>query len=99
MKSAGGWSAYANSIGNTDEELHKFLKRVDAGKADISDIGNHMQKAGSATAKFGATLKTVAANVGIMLAITAAIKVATWAWDKFNTTVGEAQSDLEETEN
>jgi hypothetical protein len=58
-----------------------------------------MQKAGSATAKFGATLKTVAANIGIMLLISAAVKIATAIWDKFNTTVGEAQSDLEETKN
>lgn len=47
---------------------------------------------------FATKLKSVAANIGIMLAITAAIKIASAAWDKFDTTVGEAQEDLDETQ-
>ena len=48
---------------------------------------------------FATKLKSVAANIGIMLAITAAVKIASAAWDKFDTTVSEAQEDLDETQN
>lgn len=57
-----------------------------------------MQSATKSTGMFATKLKSVAANIGIMLAITAAIKIASAAWDKFDTTVGEAQEDLDETQ-
>lgn len=81
-----------------DESLKGFLKTWD-GTGDIAEKYNaYMKEASSATSAFGATLKTVAVNVGIMLAINGAIKLAQYAWDKFNTTVEESQSTLSETQ-
>ena len=56
-----------------------------------------MQSATTATSAFSATLKTVAANIGIMLAINVAIQLVAKAWDKLNVTVEESQEKLQET--
>lgn len=55
--------------------------------------------ASSSTAKFATTLKSVAANIGIMLAINAVIKLATYSWDKANTTVSEVKERIDELSN
>lgn len=51
-----------------------------------------MKKASSATAKLGATLKSVAANIGIMLAVTAAVKIL----DALTVTVEEQQQKVDD---
>ena len=49
-----------------DDKLKNFLKDWNK-TGDVSEAyQQYVQKAGSATAKFGATLKTVAANVGVV---------------------------------
>ncbi len=94
-KTTSSWVDYAKSIGNTDTELIKFLTDVDNNKRKISDIDDYMQAASTATSKFAATLKTVATNTAIMIAISAVIKTITWAWDELTTTVAEAKEEYD----
>lgn len=42
------------------------------------------------------TLKSVAANIGVMIAFTVAIKAIEYAWDKANTTVEEVQGKIDD---
>lgn len=83
VKQSGSWVNYAKSIGNTDKELLKFLSDVDSEKCDISDIDNYMNQASSSTAKFGATLKTVATNMAIAFAISKGIELIVIAIDNW----------------
>ena len=62
----------------------------------MSDFDSVCNKASSATSKFAATLKTVAANMAIMLAIDLVIKGVAKAWDTLNVTVEEQQQRVDE---
>ena len=66
---ANGWVTYAKSINNTDKELINFLTDVDVGKRSIKDIDTHITSATFTTSKFGSALKSVAANMAIMFAV------------------------------
>lgn len=83
-KLSNGWVAYANSINNTDAELHRFLVGVDEGRYKIDDIDKYMQKAGKSTSKFGLALKNVAANVGISILVSLAMKGISLLINKIN---------------
>lgn len=98
IKNCEDFDALATSVGYTDDNFVKFLKDTNYSEKTLENYQQYMQKANSATSAFSATLKSVAANMAIMLAINVAIKAVTWVWDKFNTTVAEAQSDLDETQ-
>lgn len=56
----------------------------------------HISKASSANAKFASTFKTIAANIGIMLAVNVAIKAAAKLWDILNVTVEEQEQKINE---
>ena len=84
-----GWVKYAESINITDEELLKFLGDVDSGKRHMKDIDNYMSVASSSASKFALTLKNIALNAGIMIAVTLGIKAISFVWDKLNNTVEE----------
>lgn len=86
---------YAKKIGNTDKTLISFLSDVDSGKRNIKDIDSYMQQASSSTTAFASTLKSVAANMGIMLAVNAGIKILTTIWDELNVTAIEVQDNID----
>lgn len=70
-----------------DTYFRTFLETWD-GTGDIAEEYNrYMQSSSSATSAFSATLKSVAANIGIMLAINAAIKIVSTVWDTINVTL------------
>lgn len=92
-----GWAEFAKSIGYTDQTLLDFLGNVDSGKQKIKDIDSYMQNSTKSTAAFGAALKNIAANIGIMLAISLVIKGISEAWDAANVTVSEVQNSIDET--
>lgn len=101
MESAGASRGMqVNSLIKQYKDLDKSV--LDAGKSflegniQLDEFTKTANKASSSTAKFSATLKSVAANIGIMLAVTAAIKLIQYAWDKANTTVEEVQSKIEQ---
>lgn len=80
----------------SDENLKKFLKTWD-GTGDIAkEYNKYLEQASSSTSKFSASLKNVAANMGIMLAITVALKLLGAAWDHFDVTVEESQAKVDD---
>ena len=83
-------------MGYTDKELLNFLSDVDSGNRKIKDIDNYMQSASSSASKFTASLKSVAANMAIMLAVNVAIKAASKLWDTLNITVEEQEEKISE---
>jgi predicted RNase H-like nuclease (RuvC/YqgF family) len=89
-----GWVAYAQSIGNTDKELLKFLSDVDNNKRQISDIDTYIQSATQSTSQFATSLKNIAVNAGSILLINLAIQAGMLAWDHLNVTVEEQESKV-----
>lgn len=83
------------SIGYTNEEFFKFAKQADLSGDVLEQYKVYMQSASTATSKFAATLKSVAANIGIMLAINGAIRIASAVWDAWNVTVEESQEKID----
>ena len=71
-----------------------FLKTWD-GAGDIAkQYQQYLSNASSANAKFTASLKSVAANMTIMLAINIAIKGLAKLWDFVNETVEEQEQKI-----
>ena len=98
IKNCEDFDALAKAVGYTDDNFVKFLKDTNYSEKTLENYQQYVQKSNSATSAFSATLKSVAANMAIMLAINAVIKAVAWAWDEFNTTVAETKSDLDETQ-
>lgn len=82
-------------IGYTNEEFFKFAKQADTSGDILQQYKDYIGKASSSTAKFAATLKSIGANIAIMLAINLAIKAATELWDYYNVTVAEVQEEID----
>ena len=78
-------------IGYTDEQFFKFAKQADMSGDLLNQYEEYMKKAGKATSVFGSTLKSIGANLGIMLAITLAVQALSAAWDHLNVTMEEQQ--------
>lgn len=68
-------------VGYTDEQFFKFAKQADMSGDLLKQYEDYMKKAAKATSAFGTTLKSIGANLGIMLAITVAMQVAMAAID------------------
>lgn len=79
----------AEGIGDVDNSVLKSAKSFQDGKIGINEFRDSALNATTATAKFGAVLKSIGANLVIMLAISAAIKGITWVADKLITTPEE----------
>lgn len=62
----------------------------------MKDFDASIKSSISSNAKFAASLKSIAANMGIMLAVNVAIKLLASAWDKINVTVEEQQQKIDE---
>lgn len=90
------WLEWAKSFDVTDKAAIQFFTEVDNGKRKIKDIDDYIKKAEESSTAFGAALKNVAANIGIMLAITVVLKLLGAAWDYFNVTVEESQAKVDE---
>ncbi|MEY8525151.1 hypothetical protein AALA90_19315, partial [Lachnospiraceae bacterium 38-10] len=83
-------------IGYTNEEFFKFAKQADLSGDVVQQYKDYMNQASSANTKFTASLKSVAANMAIMLAVNVAIKVASKLWDTLNITVEEQEEKISE---
>lgn len=90
------WLEWAKSFDITDKYAVQFFEDVDNGKRDISDIDDYLKDAGDSANDFGKKLKSVATNIGIMLAVTLAVKAATAVWDYYNVTVEETKEKIDE---
>lgn len=79
-----------------DENLKNFLKTWDQTGNIAESYQQYLSKANSANAKFAASLKSIAANMAIMLAVNVAIKAAEKLWDTLNVTVEEQGTKISE---
>ncbi len=88
-----GWNidSIAKELTNVDKTIIKIAKSVQEGTATIEDLDNALASCSVQTSSFVPTLKNVAANMGIMLAASLAIKGIAYLWDKANVTLEEQQ--------
>lgn len=70
------------AVGYTDEQFFKFAKQADLSGDLLQQYKDYISSASTATSKFGAALKSAAANIGIMLAINAGIQLLAWGYDQ-----------------
>lgn len=94
------WDLFAQKLGVADKNFVDFLnnakygeKTLDNYKLYLKDIGKEATGMGAA---FAASLKSMAANIGIMLAITLAIKGAMWIFDQLYTSFEEQQEIVDD---
>ena len=76
-------------MAGVDTQFKKFLSTVDTSKDIMSQYQTYLETTGSTLSKLGTTLKNVAANMGIMLAVSLAVKTGIAIWDKLNVTLEE----------
>lgn len=87
-----------NAIGYATDDFYKFAKSADLSGDVMQQYKKHINPLPSAIGKITTSLKALATSAAIMFALSAVIKVVSAAWDKFNTTVVEAEEDLKETQ-
>lgn len=84
-----------NKIGYTNEKFFQFAKQANLSGDVVQQYKNYMNQTSSASAEFSAKLKSIAANIGIMIAINFAVKAIQTAWDAWNETVEESQAKVD----
>lgn len=67
-------SAIVDLFDDVDESVIEAAKSLKDGKISIEEFKSSALNATSSNAKFAASLKSIAANVGIMLAVNLAVK-------------------------
>lgn len=82
---------FANGLKINNKEFLSFLNNTEYSEKSLVNYQKHLQSATTATTKFAATLKTVAANMAIMLAVTAGIKGIAWVIDQVVVTTAELE--------
>lgn len=94
------WDLFTQKLGVADKNFVGFLnnakygeKTLDNYKLYLKDIGKEATGMGTA---FAASLKSMAANMGIMLAVTLVIKGAMWVFDKLYTSFEEQQEIVDD---
>lgn len=85
------WDEVAKTLKITDENFVNFLKDVEYSEKTLVNYEVYMKKNAKATSVFGTTLKSIGANLGIMLAITVAVQTLSAAFDYLNVTLEEQQ--------
>ena len=86
---------FAKGMNLNNDEFLAFLQNTEYSEKTLDNYQKYMQKSASATSKFGAALKSIGANIAIMLAINLAIKAVSIVWDEFNDTVAESQEKID----
>lgn len=93
----------ATHFGDVDDSVLNAAKSLQRGEISLDTFNETMNNSSTATSAFGATLKTVAANMAIMIAVTAAIKGVAWVIDEIVVTTAEleeaAKSSADELKN
>lgn len=86
----------AKKIGVTNTEIIQAGKDFQDGSIGVNKFKDTTKAATTATNAFGGALKSIAANMVIMLAINLVIKGVSAAWDALNVTVTEQQDKVDE---
>lgn len=69
-------------VGYTNEEFFNFAKQADLTGDVVQQYKDYINSTTTSTSKFASTLKSAAANMAIMLAINAGIKLIAWTYDQ-----------------
>lgn len=88
-KASASAKEYAISTNGVAGSTDAFVAKQKAAQAQLKATANDSKK-------LVTTLKSVAANIGVMIAFTVAIKAIEYAWDKANTTVEEVQGKIDD---
>lgn len=88
-KASASAKEYAISTNGVAGSTDAFVAKQKAAQAQLKATANDSKK-------MITTLKSVAANIGVMIAFTVAIKAIEYAWDKANTTVEEVQGKIDD---
>ena len=83
-------------IGYTDQKFFEFAKQADLSGDLLQQYTDYMRLGTSAAKKFGAAIKSIGANMAIMLAINAAITIAYKVWDHFAHAAENAKEEMDE---
>lgn len=86
----------ADKFENVGKSAIEAAEKLKSGKITMEEFKAATSSASSSASAFANTLKTVAANMAIMIVVNAAIKVASAIWDELNVTVAEQQQKIEE---
>ena len=88
-KASASAKEYAISTNGVAGSTNAFVAKQKAAQTQLKATANDSKK-------LITTLKSVAANIGVMIAFTVAIKAIEYAWDKANTTVEEVQGKIDD---
>lgn len=83
-------------IGYTDQKFFEFAKQADRSGDLLQQYTDYMRLGTSAAKKFGAAIKSIGANMAIMLAINTAITIAYKVWDHFAHAAENAKEEMDE---
>lgn len=83
-------------IGYTDQKFFNFAKQADRSGDLLQQYTDYMRLGTSAAKKFGAAIKSIGANMAIMLAINVAITIAYKVWDHFAHAAENAKEEMDE---
>lgn len=85
------WDLFAEKLNVADKNFVNFLNDAKYGEKTLDNYKLYLKDIGEQTGKWSASLKSLAANLGIMLAITVAVKALSAAFDYLNVTFEEQQ--------
>lgn len=83
-------------IGYTDQKFFNFAKQADRSGDLLQQYTDYMRLGTSAAKKFGAAIKSIGANMAIMLAINLVATFAYKAWDNFAHAAENAKEEMDE---
>lgn len=83
-------------IGYTDQKFFEFAKQADRSGDLLQQYTDYMRLGTSTAKKFGAAIKSIGANMAIMLAINTAITIAYKVWDHFAHAAENAKEEMDE---
>lgn len=90
------FESVSGSLGTVNDGLEDFIDECDPAGDLMEQFTERIGHGDSKLSALGKTLKGVAANIGIMLAVTLAIKGAMWVFDQLYTSFEEQQEIVDE---
>lgn len=88
-------SEITKQYGSINKSCRQYLETIDAGTVTFEGVKDAQNGAALSAIKFSDGLKLAAKNMGVMLAVTLAIKAAMWIFDQLNVTFEEQQEKVD----
>ena len=86
----------ADMVGYNNQKFFEFAKQADLSGDLLQQYTDYMRLGTSAAKKFGAAIKSIGANMAIMLAINLVATFAYKAWDNFAHAAENAKEEMDE---